>query len=59
MMEVTPAKPTRILKITITDNIVAAKNFAYFINGYFINAVVNFVLKYSNYCMFTSVGIII
>jgi beta-glucosidase/6-phospho-beta-glucosidase/beta-galactosidase len=47
MMEVAPAaaKPTtgrRILKRIITDNnSEAAKNFAYFINDYFINAVIN------------------
>jgi beta-glucosidase len=41
MMEVTSANPRRILKTTITDNTQAAKNFAYFINDYFINAVVN------------------
>jgi beta-glucosidase len=41
MMEVTSANPRRILKTTITDNIQAAKNFAYFVNDYFINAVVN------------------
>jgi beta-glucosidase len=42
MMEVAPAaKPRRILKTTITDNTQAAKNLAYFINDYFINAVVN------------------
>ena len=41
MMEVTSANPRRILKRTITDNRQAAKNFAYFVNDYFINAVVN------------------
>jgi beta-glucosidase len=47
MMEVAPVatKPTttrrRILKKIIADNTQAAKNFAYFINDYFINAVVN------------------
>jgi beta-glucosidase len=46
MMEVAPAtKPTGrrriILKATITDNTQAAKNFAYFVNDYFINAVVH------------------
>ena len=44
MMEVAPAaKPVtrRILKKTIVDHTEAAKNFAYFINDYFINAVVN------------------
>jgi beta-glucosidase len=42
MMEVTSAtNPRRILKTTITDNTQAAKNFAYFVNDYFINAVVN------------------
>jgi beta-glucosidase len=43
MMEVSPAaKPTRrLLKATITDNKKAAKNLAYFVNDYFINAVVH------------------
>jgi beta-glucosidase len=45
MMEVVPtAKPTRrrrILKKTIVDHMGAARNFAYFVNDYFINAVVN------------------
>jgi beta-glucosidase len=44
MMEVAPAaKPVtrRILKKTIVDHTEAAKNFAYFVNDYFINAVVN------------------
>jgi beta-glucosidase/6-phospho-beta-glucosidase/beta-galactosidase len=43
MIEVTPAaKPTRsILNKSIADNSEAAKNFAYFVNDYFINAVVN------------------
>jgi beta-glucosidase len=40
MMAVSPAKPTKILGVTIKDNIEAAKNFDYFINDYFINAVV-------------------
>ena len=41
MMEVVPAKPTKILGIAIKDNSEAAKNFSYFINDYFINAVIN------------------
>lgn len=41
MLEVKPASPTRLLGATIVDNIEAAKNFAYFINDYFINAVIN------------------
>ena len=41
MMAISPAQPTKVFSITIKDNIEAAKNFAYFINDYFINAVVN------------------
>jgi beta-glucosidase len=39
MVEVNPSKP--LLKVTLTDNTEAAKNFAYFVNDYYINAVVN------------------
>lgn len=39
MMAVSPAKTTKILGLTIKDNTEAAKNFDYFINDYFINAV--------------------
>jgi beta-glucosidase len=41
MMEVIPAQSSKILSITTKDNSEAAKNFSYFINDYFINAVVN------------------
>ena len=41
MMEVVPAKPSKILGMTTKDNTEAAKNFAYFVNDYFINAVIN------------------
>jgi len=41
MMEVVPAQPSKILGMTTRDNIEAAKNFAYFVNDYFINAVIN------------------
>jgi beta-glucosidase/6-phospho-beta-glucosidase/beta-galactosidase len=41
MMEVIPAKPSNILGMTTKDNTEAAKNFAYFVNDYFINAVIN------------------
>jgi beta-glucosidase len=41
MMAVSPAKPTKIIGVTIKDNAKAAKNFDYFINDYFINAVTN------------------
>jgi beta-glucosidase/6-phospho-beta-glucosidase/beta-galactosidase len=41
MMEVIPAEPIKILGITTKDNTEAAKNFAYFVNDYFINAVIN------------------
>jgi beta-glucosidase len=41
MMAVSPAKPTKILGVTIKDNAKAAKNFDYFINDYFVNAVTN------------------
>lgn len=39
MMAVSPAKTTKILGLTIKNNTEAAKNFDYFINDYFINAV--------------------
>ena len=42
MTEVCPAKSKSIPKLTKkNNNIEASKNFAYFINDYFINAVVN------------------
>jgi beta-glucosidase len=41
MMAISPAKTTKILGVTIKDNAEAAKNFDYFINDYFINAVTN------------------
>jgi beta-glucosidase len=41
MMEVVPAKPSKILGIATKDNNGAAKNFSYFFNDYFINAVIN------------------
>jgi beta-glucosidase/6-phospho-beta-glucosidase/beta-galactosidase len=41
MMEVVPAEPSKILGMTTKDNTEAAKNFAYFVNDYFINAVIN------------------
>jgi beta-glucosidase/6-phospho-beta-glucosidase/beta-galactosidase len=41
MLAVKPVKPTRLLGATIVDHTEAVKNFAYFINDYFINAVIN------------------
>jgi beta-glucosidase len=41
MMEVIPAQSSKILGITTKDNTEAAKNFSYFVNDYFINAVIN------------------
>jgi len=41
MMAVSPSKPSRIVSITLRDNCEAARNFEYFINDYFINAVIN------------------
>ena len=41
MMEVVPAKSSKILGITMRDNTEAAKNFSYFVNDYFINAVIS------------------
>ena len=41
MMEVIQAQPSKILGMTTKDNTEAAKNFAYFVNDYFINAVIN------------------
>jgi beta-glucosidase/6-phospho-beta-glucosidase/beta-galactosidase len=40
MVAVSPARPRKILGITINDNLKAANNFSYFINDYFLNAVV-------------------
>ena len=40
MVAVSPARPKKILGIKINDNLKAASNFSYFINDYFINAVV-------------------
>ena len=41
MLAVKPVKPTRLLGATIVDHTEAVKNLAYFINDYFINAVIN------------------
>jgi beta-glucosidase len=41
MVAVSPATPNKLLRTTINNNEEAAKNFDYFINDYFINAVVN------------------
>jgi beta-glucosidase len=41
MMAVSPAEGIKILGKRLIDNTEAAKNFSYFINDYFINAVVN------------------
>jgi beta-glucosidase/6-phospho-beta-glucosidase/beta-galactosidase len=41
MMEVIQAQPSKILGMTTKDNTEAAKNFAYFVNDYFINTVIN------------------
>jgi beta-glucosidase len=41
MMEVIPAEPSKILGVTIKDNTKSAKNFSYFVNDYFVNAVIN------------------
>jgi beta-glucosidase len=41
MMEVIPAEQSKIFGITTNDNIEAAKNFSYFTNDYFINAVID------------------
>jgi beta-glucosidase len=41
MMEVVPAEPRKILGIATKSNTGAAKNFSYFFNDYFINAVIN------------------
>jgi beta-glucosidase len=40
MLAVSPARPTKIIGATL-KNTEAAKNFSYFVNDYFINAVVN------------------
>ena len=40
MMAISPAKPNKIFDVFMTDvNIKAAKNFDYFVNDYFINAI--------------------
>ena len=41
MMAVHPAKPNKILGLPLNNNKEAAKNFSYFINDYFLNAVIN------------------
>ena len=41
IMSISPASPTKLLGTTMKKNREAAKNFDYFINDYFINAVVN------------------
>ena len=41
MVAVSSARPSKLLRTTINKNQEAAKNFDYFINDYFINAVVN------------------
>jgi beta-glucosidase len=41
MVAVSPAKASNLLRATINNDQEAAKNFDYFINDYFINAVVN------------------
>lgn len=41
MMAINPAEPTKVFGVTIKDNAEAARNFAYFVNDYFLNAVVN------------------
>jgi beta-glucosidase len=41
MMDVTPSRSAKILGINMKDNIKAARNFSYFINDYFMNAVTN------------------
>ena len=41
MMEVIPAEPSKILGVVTKNNTEAAENFAYFVNDYFINAVIN------------------
>ena len=41
MMDVTPARSSKIMGMNMKDNTKAAKNFSYFINDYFINAVTN------------------
>ena len=41
MLAVKPVKPTRLLGATLVDHTEAVKNLAYFINDYFINAIIN------------------
>jgi beta-glucosidase len=41
MTEVQPASPNKWFGIVVSDNIESSNNFSYFINDYFLNAVVN------------------
>lgn len=41
MMAVSPAKSSKVLGMSITDNDRSAKNFDYFVNDYFLNAVIH------------------
>ena len=41
MVAASPAEPTKMIGATINDNIRAAANFDYFVNDYFINAVIS------------------
>jgi beta-glucosidase len=41
MLDVKADEPNKILDITVKDNVEAAKNFSYFVNDYFLNAILN------------------
>jgi beta-glucosidase len=41
MVAVEPAQPKKLFGLKLMDNVQAAKNFAYFVNDYFLNAIVN------------------
>ena len=41
IMEVIPAKSRKILDISTKGNTKASRNFAYFVNEYFVNAIIN------------------
>jgi beta-glucosidase len=41
MMAVSPARSTKVLRMSIGDNNKSAKNFDYFVNDYFLNAIIN------------------
>lgn len=41
MMEVQPARPNKRFGVVVSDNIESSNNYSYFVNDYFLNAVIN------------------